>query len=401
MLQTMTPARAAAYAGPTFHASPAANALPMPKFFSKSAPKEVAASGLQARLDQEPDNSGSSDKSDSPPAAQAVAAVPVPERSNESPLDFLFKADKEQKQKRQSTGATFTPPVARFGNPEPAQPAQASPWQSIYGTGPRNHHRQSSNGSGRDLFNMELDGRDASPRPKHISPPPALPRLLNRPASDQYSVPQLSPQATFHNQRPQSSSYQQQPLNSPFAMNGQAPRPAMDHSLSPFNRAAPYSAPRSNETTPVQQQQPTAYPNQNGYHYGNRNLSPLFKAAKQDPARPSSGLRQEVQHGPQYQVAELPDSSPATRPPSHRQASTEAEKAALAYLQTRFSAPQRMPALPLPRAAPSELDAGHATATAPPKRTGVTPPGVNALDSNTKSIEDDLKRMLKLTGGLK
>ena len=392
---SMTPAKSVAYAGPTFHASPAPNALPIPKFFSKSVPNEAAKTGLQARLEQEPDKSDSSENADSPPAMQSVASVPVPERANESPLDFLFKADKEQKAKRQSTGPTLTPPARKSDNIG-MQPAPPSPWQSIYGTGPRNHHRQPSNGSGRDMFMMELDNRETSPRPKHISPPPPLPRIPVRSSSDQYGIPQLSPQATF-NARPQSSGYHPQNHHAPPAGNMPNPQSAMDHSFSPFNRAAPYPTPRSNETTPVGQQQ-GGYPAQAGYHYGNRNLSPLFKAAKQDPMRPPSNLRQEVHQGlAQISMAELPDSSPS-RPNPHRQASTEAEKAALAYLQTQFPNPQTLPTLPLPPAkplAPSELEGG----ATPPARTGVTPPGVNAF--NTKSIEDDLKRMLKLTGGMK
>jgi len=393
MAHNMTPAKAAAYAGPTFHASPAANALPIPKFFSKSVPNEAPKTGLQARLEQEPEKSDNSDKSDSPPAVQAVASVPVPERANESPLDFLFKADKEQKAKRQSAGLTLTPP-AKKSDSSGIQPPLASPWQSIYGTGPRNHQRQPSNGSGRDMFMMEIDGREASPRPKHVSPPPPLPRLPNRSSSDQYGIPQLSPQATFNN-RPQSSGYYPQSHNGPPMHSMQQQRPAMDHSFSPFNRSGPYPTPRSEETTPVAQQQ-SAYPPQNGLHYGNRNLSPLFKAAKQDPTRPPSNLRQELHHG-QVGMAELPDSSPS-RPNPHRQASTEAEKAALAYLQTQIPNRQAMPALPLPPAKPQGPTELEGTGAAP-ARTGVTPPGVNAF--NAKSIEDDLKRMLKLTGGMK
>lgn len=392
-MPSITPGKATAYAGPTFHASPAANALPIPKFFSKSVPSGNAKSGLQARMEQEPEKSDESDKADSPPVVQAVAPAPVPERANESPLDFLFKADKEQKAKRQSLGAAFTPAATRSDNFLPQQPALGSPWQSIYGTGPRNHHRQPSNGSGRDMFMMELDGRGASPRANHFSPPPPLPRLPNRSASDQYAVPQLSPQANFHNARPQSSGYSLQ-QNGYQTSPMQEQRPVLDQSFSPFNRGGPYPTPRSAETTPVNQQYNAQAP-QNGFHYGNRNLSPLFKAAKQDPMRPPSHLRQEVLHGI-LQVAELPDSSPS-RPTSHRQASTEAEKRALQYLQTQVPTPPAMPTLPLPPArsgVPSELDASNSR----PTRTGVTPPGVNA---NTKSIEDDLRRMLKLTGSTK
>jgi hypothetical protein len=401
MLQTMTPARAAAYAGPTFHASPAANSLPIPKFFSKSVPNDGANVGLQARMEQEPQKSDSSDKTDSPPTIEAIPAIPVPERSNESPLDFLFKADKEQKAKRQSTDITLTPPAKQNGNIS-SEPPRANPWQSIYGTGSRNHQRHPSTGSGKEMFMMELDGREASPRPKHISPPPALPRLLDRSLSDQTSVPQPSPQTNFHHHPPPPNVYQTNSHNAsvpPLPASVSDPRPTMDQTYSPFNRGVPYPTPRSAETTPTPQQNGLYTPSQNALHYGNRNLSPLFKAAKQDSTRPPSNLRQEVHHAPpQAGFAELPDSSPSRPVNPHRRASTQAEKAALAYLQTHVSNAPAMPSIPLPRTSPlgpSELDGSAAV----PARTGVTPPGVNAF--NAKSIEDDLKRMLKLTGGIK
>ncbi|KIW09502.1 uncharacterized protein PV09_00379 [Verruconis gallopava] len=399
MLQSMTPAKAAAYAGPTFHASPAASNLPIPKFFSKSVPNDSTQVGLRARLEQEPDKSDGSDKAESPPAVQPVTAATrsTPDHANESPLDFLFKADKEQKAKKQGSSIATTPPVNRTEGASSGS-ARANPWQSIYGTGPRNHQRQSSTGSGREMFMMELDTRDASPRPKHISPPPPLPRIPNRSVSDFAALPQLSPPNNGHKGL-------QMPSFPPVSQTGTIPAPAipaseqrstMDHSYSPFNRAGPYPTPHSSESTPTHQQ--GLYPPQNGLHYGNRNLSPLFKAAKQDSSRPPSGLRQEIQHAPiQSLMAELPDSSPSRPTNPHRRASTQAEKAALAYLQTHVSNAPTMPTLPLPRTAPSELDGVGVVAS--PAPTGVTPPGANAF--NTKSIEDDLKRMLKLTGGIK
>jgi hypothetical protein len=398
MLHTMTPAKAAAYAGPTFHASPAANALPIPKFFSKSVPNDGAKVGLHARMEQEPVKSDSSDKTDSPPAVEAVPAMPVPERSNESPLDFLFKADKEQKAKRQSFGPALTPPAKQAGDVG-SEPARTNPWQNIYGTVSHNHHRQLSTGSGKEMFMMELDGRESSPRPKMISPPPPLPRLPARSISDHVSLPPLS--YTNFQSQPQSKPYHANAPNPTMpALHPSVsdPRPAMDQSYSPFNRGGPYPTPRSAETTPTPQQN-GPYSTQNALHYGNGNLSPLFKAAKQDSTRPSSNLRQEVYHAPpQTGVAELPDSSPSRPTNPHRRASTQAEKAALAFLQSHIPNAQSMPPIPLPRAAPpapSELDGSSAA----PVRTGVTPPAANAF--NAKSIEDDLKRMLKLTGGVK
>src|SRR5262249_41215009 len=93
-----TPAKPTAYAGPTFHASPAASSLPIPKFFSKSVPAATSESSLQARLEEEEDDT--SNKSESPPqetahpsiASSATSARPAATQNTDSPLDFFFKA---------------------------------------------------------------------------------------------------------------------------------------------------------------------------------------------------------------------------------------------------------------------------------------------------------------------
>lgn len=96
-----TPTRQA-YAGPTFHSSPAPNELPVPKFFSKSVP-----SGLNEYLTEVPEDLGltseSSSQSASPP-------------SEGSPLDLLFRADRAER-----TGSKLAGPSSRateFGSPK-------------------------------------------------------------------------------------------------------------------------------------------------------------------------------------------------------------------------------------------------------------------------------------------
>ncbi|PLB51802.1 hypothetical protein P170DRAFT_351574 [Aspergillus steynii IBT 23096] len=76
------------YAGPTFHASPAPSALPIPSFFSKSMPDSDIATSL------EPDN----DNSDAGPDLEFTPSKPKPrpqlqhDDNKSTPLDFLFKA---------------------------------------------------------------------------------------------------------------------------------------------------------------------------------------------------------------------------------------------------------------------------------------------------------------------
>lgn len=82
-----TPAKAIkndAYAGPTFHQSPAASALPMPTFFSKSAPRNTAAATIVETTD------GSSD-------AREQVGQAIEEKRDPTPLDWIFDAARQAK----------------------------------------------------------------------------------------------------------------------------------------------------------------------------------------------------------------------------------------------------------------------------------------------------------------
>jgi hypothetical protein len=82
-----------AYAGPTFHHSPAPSSLPVPKFFSKSVPSRRTA-GLQAMMEE--DDSATTDESQASSPAL------------DNPLELLFKAHREEKARfsRQSTDSS-------------------------------------------------------------------------------------------------------------------------------------------------------------------------------------------------------------------------------------------------------------------------------------------------------
>lgn len=408
----MTPAKtSAAYAGPTWNASPAASALPIPKFFSKSMPQNTSQPSLQARLDQESDES---EKSESPPLAEIIPAIPTPPRNEDSPLDFLFKKDKEQKAKRQSSGTTgfgSTPTRPAIGsfNTEPQRP---NDWASIYGTGAKNHNRHASNGSGKEQFMMELDGSNLSPHLHKSSPRPALNDRVS-------SAPSAVPRSV-------ALPYQNSPCNgqpmygSPMhgnSMPSLVPSPAKqfsgprlpDASASPFYRG-PQQPPRSADTSPMPRQGSTQH--QQNFHYGNRNLGPLFQAAKQEPDRRASNLRQEIHASPR--VAELPDNA-------HH--FVQHGSNGLNYQQTinsdqdvrdQFRA-QNAPTTVLPKMdlsrqqfSNSLLPAGSLELDAQSRpqshnETYPTPSGPNAnhivppTKFNAKTVEDDLKRLLKLS----
>ncbi|KAI9786920.1 MAG: hypothetical protein M1839_005151 [Geoglossum umbratile] len=118
----LTPSKASntpsktAYAGPTFHASPAPSALPLPSFFSKSLPH--SGNSLQAMLEREGSDKSEDSSSRGSPAPPAQRQI-----IEESPLDIFFRADKEEKARARRNNASlgqFDSPgsnVAQLGSP--------------------------------------------------------------------------------------------------------------------------------------------------------------------------------------------------------------------------------------------------------------------------------------------
>ncbi|KAL8687553.1 MAG: hypothetical protein Q9224_005117 [Gallowayella concinna] len=138
-----TPSRA--YAGPTFHASPAASSLPMPKFYSKSVPDVNKTSSMQTAMKEAAELS--SDHSEDSPTPGFAQRVGQEQAREESPLDIFFKADREQRerqrlQQRVSVGGQDLP------NGTPVHDR------------PRHHSRHSTTGSQVGLFPMELENKE-------------------------------------------------------------------------------------------------------------------------------------------------------------------------------------------------------------------------------------------------
>ncbi|KAG8622980.1 hypothetical protein KVT40_007956 [Elsinoe batatas] len=238
---TATPAKAS-YAGAAFNASPAPSSLPVPKFFSKSVPGSHAASGLQARVERE------GDKSDSYESVPQSTLSPGPTRSSvKSPLDMFFDADRQEK--------------ARTGSGSTSRPGHSS-----------SQSRSETPTKPRDMFMLELDGTSSpaasqSGTPSSARPQPSIER--SRTAPDNVPTLQQSEDARRAQQTQSLKSFlnltaAESPNNSPFL-------------TTPQNNtfASPAHTP---------QQDPSLL-------YGNRNLSPLFQAARSPPAQSS----------PQYQ----------------------------------------------------------------------------------------------------
>ncbi|KAL8734526.1 MAG: hypothetical protein Q9166_001426 [cf. Caloplaca sp. 2 TL-2023] len=138
-----TPSRA--YAGPTFHASPAASSLPMPKFYSTSVPDVNRTSSMQIAMKEAAELS--SDQSEGSPTPGFTHGVGQELGREESPLDIFFKADREQKERQR---------LEQQVSPAGQDPPNATPALNR----PQNHSRQSPNGSQGGLFPMELDNKE-------------------------------------------------------------------------------------------------------------------------------------------------------------------------------------------------------------------------------------------------
>ena len=236
-----TPAKNLAYASAAFHQSPAASSLPMPKFLSKSVPAQPRDNTLQSRLDHEAEKSSASP---SPPAA----VTPDPLAREKSPLDMFFNADRQEKAKHQSFGSLIN------GHNSPCLPDR------------------SPLGVSKDLFAIDMEGSE-SPAARRSLRPSHGPRMAsapgNLPVDDQTNPTAAATQSlkaflklpAMQPPQQQTSPRQQQP----FVNASPVAQPHFQHN--PFIASTPQQHRASSGSDP-------------SLHYGNRNLSPLFQAAR-------------------------------------------------------------------------------------------------------------------------
>lgn len=130
-----------AFAGATFHASPAPSALPLPSFLSKTSTESPLARSVMRP---------------SPPATDNEAPTPAlsssAPKAHESPLDFMFRAHRQEKQREYGDYSSHD--YQDFNNASPAQ----GPTGQRPSTDPRPNTRASA-GIGRE----ELDGSHGLP----------------------------------------------------------------------------------------------------------------------------------------------------------------------------------------------------------------------------------------------
>lgn len=170
--QQNTPQRAAsmsttkpsmAFAGATFHASPAPSALPMPSFFTKSTESPAPRPAMDS-IQQQP----------SPPATDPE--LPTPNRTasasrpNGSPLDFMFRAHREEKE-RERRGSSLSQKPAMHSGPSPFQsPAQQSAPRE-FSSVPHTRNSLNRQMSAGRIGSEELDGERGLPMGPAFSTP--------------------------------------------------------------------------------------------------------------------------------------------------------------------------------------------------------------------------------------
>ena len=375
-----TPAKERAYAQSTFQASPAASALPVPKFFgSKSVPNVNVPSSLQARMDGE---RTPEEPQESSPESDVVSPAKQAHNPSQTPLDLFFKADRAEKERKNSPGAGISPDLAV--RPPPASEPR-NPFQT---------NRPSPFARGIH----EAEGPMISPRtvpeglrPSHPSRAHSSPGNQSQSPKNQSSNNEVSNQALkdllFNN-------INNKPNSTPPRTHQRAPSNSTGID-SCFETPSPVQRAAAGPTTPTPGKHTQ---DQYSLHYGNRNLSPMFQAARNEtPPRPSN-LRQQLNHSgqqngfPQYNQQPFPDhadpntfsrsyldnqirSSLPAQPPSGliSNGSNTTSSASLSRPSSNYSAPQH--GMPVPGASGSPRNSGA---------------------RDMKGMEDDLRRMLNL-----
>ncbi|KIW70973.1 hypothetical protein PV04_03199 [Phialophora macrospora] len=328
-----TPMKPAAYAGSNFQQSPAASALPLPSFYSKSLPNTTSIS-LKA-TDAES------------PSAQTATITPAgdsPTEPEATPCDFLFKAARQARANSRADS-----PATRAGNVSVpnGSPASRSP-------APR---------EGDSMFPFELDGATPGEDGSAFATP-----FKDRIAAAR-STSTGGKSMNDDERKAKTEALKKLLMKSSAQENNSASLPTVTNN--PFNARPPYSRTpaipqgsdpvraTSNPSTPVYTQDVAGpYPTQGFTPVG----YPFPTPQTQTPKRPNSSRLRHVygaQSEPEY--AELSSDSAATPPSSSRKNTTHYQQ------PPQYNPYTSHPQMPTHRAKPS-----------------------------AQQLEDDLRRVLKL-----
>ncbi|MCJ1285171.1 hypothetical protein MMC26_004509 [Xylographa opegraphella] len=292
--KSTTPSQA--YAGPTFHASPAPSALPIPKFFSKSVPVTEKGASLSTMM-QDDSSEGLSNKSDESPTMMNALRVSQHPIREASPLDFFFNADREQKAKR-SSAITKSVSNNGFDQINGASKIVSSTQEYM-----RHHSRNATQGSTNEIFPLEMDATENSSSTRAIrpaDPSPEIRRSESSPSVIRSTSAQSEEQAKAKTEalkrflllsQPQSpSSEAASPLATLYYSNSPSPSPLSHHNHNLRSTSA--TSTPSGRTGSSGNKDPTQSPDTNMSFL---KQFPAFNVKGQPQVRPlSSHLRQEM-----------------------------------------------------------------------------------------------------------
>lgn len=352
-----------AYAGPGFHASPDASSLPLPKFLSQSVPNVDKTTSLKNMM-SETDSSESSPSEDEPSPSKHAAIAKLDRQTREdSPLDIFFRADKESKL-RVPQSALNTGRMNSQGNPTVKSGALNGPRPVQH-----NHVRHLTDSSNPSMFPMEMEASTPQPR---IATVPSKVLSENRTVSESANAPRKD-------------------LNAADLMmllnvsQPSAPLPAPEN-YSPLKPSTPSPSQRSktgSRSSARLSGTPPIFPGGLDRSPEERQAALVALAEKQiampngytpsglSSQRPatSSGLRKEMSISSSPSSGRVPE-LPSSSTPTHTYA-------------TRASTAAK------PRPTPAEY-------SMPSQKADEARQPVNGYNHNLKSMEDDLRKILKL-----
>lgn len=344
------------YAGPTFHASPAPSALPIPSFFSKSVPDSDLPS-----MEFDSDSPGLDTDIYTTPSKPKVHPSLIEHEHEPSPLDFLFKAAIEARDKLQCS-----PEVSRAKSSPPYTDPKA--YQTL---------RKPEFSAG-GIFSFELGGSEKQIMP--IGPSFATPykdrmnALRSADSPSQSTTPLNEEQRRAKTEALKTLLFNPRPQRPPSALHDQANAPrnrptvrSSDHFAVPLRTSSGPSTPVPFST---QSRQDLHHEIRNGT---NRHISPVSSDGRKIYP-PSSALRQELSPSGPINFTNRPAGSPLGR---------------MSAPQTPFRANNSR--IPDVMASTQNISGVPITLSR------------SSRELATKEMEEDLRRILKLdmTGGLR
>lgn len=280
-----------AYAGPTFHSSPAPSSLPMPSFYSKSMPA-VPTTKTPDIAEELETRSGISPAT----GVAAVANEGTARKRESTPLDFLFDAARQARE-----------------TPQAESPASRSANLSTYGDSPVSRSPAPREGGNESVFPFELDGNGG--HASSIGPAFATPykERLNALRSSSASPSTTPPILDEEERRFKSEALKKLLMNAQSQSHRAQPPPNYPTDMgNPFNARAPelrntnqsfhQMRPQSGPSTPLPYSYATGppqfFPTMPSPHEPRINGSPMHRPA-------SSHLRRQYQVQNDYRPVEL------------------------------------------------------------------------------------------------